>query len=251
MKQITTKSKREYFLRYIAIIKKLRISGEATYEEINDYLKCESELTGYKLEISNTTLSRDRKDIASIFNIVIDFDFSRQVYFIADEGPEDIHKRMLELFDMFSFLNVANDLSKYMYFEKRKPQGTEYFYGLLHAIKNRHVIGFTHQKYWENDMTNRTVEPYSLKESQYRWYLLAKDKKDNKIKTFGLDRIKELDIKKEHFEYPKNLNVNEMFRYCFGVIAEENKKPEEIILSFERQQGNYIKSLPIHERRKT
>ncbi len=240
-------SQDEYFLRCRAIIQKLRKSGEATFEEINDYLERESEICGDDLTLSKRSLGRNLEKIRSRQNIDIQFDFSSKVYRIADDGQADIHSRMLESFDMFSFLNVANDLSQYMYFEKRKPQGTEHFYGLLHAIKNRYVIGFTHQKFWEGQSTKRIVEPYSLKESQYRWYLLAKDRKDNKIKTFGLDRITGLDITKQKFEYPKNFNVNEMFRYCFGVIANEDKKPEEIIISFERQQGNYIKSLPIHE----
>ncbi len=38
-----------------------------------------------------------------------------------------------------------------------------------------------------------------------RWYVLANDRKDNTIKTFGLDRISQLEISRELFKYPEKL----------------------------------------------
>ncbi len=43
---------------------------------------------------------------------------------------------MMEAFDMFNSLNLAQDLAPLIYMEKRRPQGTENLYGLLDAIKN-------------------------------------------------------------------------------------------------------------------
>lgn len=42
-------------------------------------------------------------------------------------------------------------------------------------------------------------------------------------------------------------NINEYFKYCFGVIIPYDQNPEEIILSFNPDQGKYIKTLPLHE----
>ncbi len=50
-------SKREYLSRYHLIIKKLRKSP-ATFEEILDFLKRESELQEYDFEISKRTFQR-------------------------------------------------------------------------------------------------------------------------------------------------------------------------------------------------
>ena len=55
--------------------------------------------------------------------------------------------------DTFSALNLTDRLSNHIHFEKRKPQGTENLYGLLHAIKNQVQIQFTYQKFWEDDLT--------------------------------------------------------------------------------------------------
>jgi predicted DNA-binding transcriptional regulator YafY len=104
-----------------------------------------------------------------------------------------------------------------------------------------------HQKFDSDEPRERPVEPYALKESKGRWYLLAKDRNDRRIKTFGLDRILDFQSTPGRFDYPQNLDVNEMFRYCFGVINPDESPPDQIILSFEPEQGKFIKSYPIHE----
>lgn len=243
-------SKREYILRYLLIIRKLRNRRQATFKEINDFLILESELQSYKLSISKRTFQRDLNEIRSLFNVDIQYNFSDKVYYIADDEQQDINNRMLEAFDMFNLLNIAEDLSPYIYLEKRRPQGTEHLYGLIHAIKNRFLIRFTYQKFWEDEVTHRTAEPYALKEFKGRWYVLANDRKDNTIKTFGLDRISQLEISRELFKYPENFNINEYFKYCFGIITSPDTEPEEIVLSFEPVQGKYIKSFPLHETQK-
>lgn len=243
-------SKREYILRYLLIIRKLRNRRQATFKEINDFLILESELQSYKLSISKRTFQRDLNEIRSLFNVDIQYNFSDKVYYIAVDEQQDINNRMLEAFDMLNLLNIAEDLSPYIYLEKRRPLGTEHLYGLIHAIKNRFLIRFTYQKFWEDEVTHRTAEPYALKEFKGRWYVLANDRKDNTIKTFGLDRISQLEISRELFKYPENFNINEYFKYCFGIITSPDTEPEEIVLSFEPVQGKYIKSFPLHETQK-
>ena len=76
---------------------------------------------------------------------------------------------------------------------------------------------------------------------------MAKEVGKNTVKTFGLDRIVDFDITKKHFSPPENYNANEDFKYCFGVINSSNVEPQEIILSFDPFEGNYVKSYPLHE----
>jgi predicted DNA-binding transcriptional regulator YafY len=239
--------KPKYFLRYGFIIQKLRNCKEATFKEIKDYLELQSELTDFDLNISKRTFDRDKNEILSLFNVLIEYDHSRKVYYIDDVDQTGINDRMLEAFDMFNSLNMSDSNAPYIIFEKRKPQGTEHFYGLLHAIKNHLLIKFTYTKFWDDDCSIRSVEPYALKESRYRWYLIAKDKKDNVIKTFGLDRISDIEITKSKFIYPKDYNPNEIFKHSFGILTNPGKEPKEVVLSFDPFQGKYIKSFPLHE----
>lgn len=229
-------SKRESIARYNLIIKKLR-KQPSTFSEISDYLAFESDLQEYNFNVSKRTFQRDIEDIRSIYNIDIQYDFSRKVYYIEFDEQQEINERILEAFDTFNALNITDRLSNYIHFEKRRPQGTENLYDLLHAIKNKVQISFSYQKFWEDEITHRITEPYALKEFKNRWYLLANDLKDKKVKSFALDRLSELEITKKKFQLPHDFNVNEHFKYCFGIINPNDHKPQEIILSFDPFQG--------------
>lgn len=239
-------SKRESITRYNLIIKKLR-KNPASFNEIADYLSLESELQDYNFNVSKRTFQRDIDDIRSVYNIDIQYDFSKKVYLIDMDQQPEVNERILEAFDTFNALNITDRLSDYIHFEKRRPQGTQNLYGLLHAIKTKIQINISYQKYWENELTNRTVEPYALKEFKNRWYLLARDTKDQNVKSFALDRMTELEFSKKKFQYENDYKVVQHYKYCFGIISPNDHKPQEVILSFKQFQGKYIKSLPLHE----
>jgi predicted DNA-binding transcriptional regulator YafY len=240
-------AKQDYIFRYLTIIKKLRRSKRATFEEIHHYLVEESKFEDRPTSISIRTFQRDLIEIRELFKIDIQYDFSERVYFIVDDQQSDLNSRMLESIDTINSLKVVDDIGQYMYFEKRKASGTHHFHGLLHAIKNRIVINLLHQKYDDDEPKERRVDPLALKESKGRWYLFAKDTTDRRLKTFGLDRILGFEYTPGRFDYPMGLNVNEHFRHCFGVINPEAADPQEVILSFFPEQGKFIKSYPFHE----
>jgi len=238
-------SKREALSRYNLIINRVRRSP-STLKEILDYLKRESELQGYNFDVSPRTFKRDLDDIWSLYNIEIGYDFSRKVYQINIEDQPDLNNRMLEAFDTFNAMNVASGFSKYVHFENRKPQGTENFYGLLHAIKNRQVIVFSYLTFWTDAVSTRKVFPYALKEFKGRWYLVAKDENDGRTKTFGLDRISDVEITKKKFIYPEDFDIAKLYRDCFGIINPIGGVAEIVVLSFDADQGKYVKSFPLH-----
>lgn len=246
-------SKRGYISRYLLILKKLKVKPYSTYEELQtyienqfDYLQMQDD--NLQIGFSKRTLQRDLKEIRNVFGIDIEYSKSQKGYFISQSETENMNfQRMIEAFDMFNSLNLAQDLTPFIHLEKRRPQGTENLYGLLHAIKNKLKIKFTYQKFWEEEVSQRLVEPYALKEFKNRWYILAKDSKDNNIKSFALDRLTNLEITNQTFQYPDNYSVEQSYRYCFGIISPNGADPQDIILSFDPFQGKYIKTLPLHE----
>ncbi len=239
-------SKRESFARYSLIIKKLR-TKPCSFKEIADYLALESEIQDYDFNISKRTFQRDVQDIRSLYSIDIEYDFSQKVYVIESNLQPEITERMFEAFDTFNALNLSDRLSNHIHFEKRKPQGTEHLYGLLHAIKNTLKIKFIYHKYWEDEYTERKLKPYALKEFRNRWYIIGQEDNGDHIKSFALDRLSALEILKEKFEMPADFNVNQHYKYCFGIVGPKAEQPKNIILSFTSFQGKYIKSLPLHE----
>ena len=246
-------SKRGYISRYLLILKKLKVKPYSTYEELQtyienqfDYLQMQDD--NLQIGFSKRTLQRDINEIRNVFGIDIEYSKSQKGYFISQNENENMNfQRMMEAFDMFNSLNLAQNLTPFIHLEKRRPQGTENLYGLLHAIKNRLQIKFTYQKFWEEELSQRLVEPYALKEFKNRWYIMAKDSKDNNIKSFALDRLTNLEITNLNYQYPDNYSIEQSYRYCFGIISPNVEEPQDIILSFDPFQGKYIKTLPLHD----
>ncbi len=245
-------SKRGYISRYLLILKKLKANPNSSFVELKKYIENNFEYMQMQDETLQVafglrTFQRDVREIRNNFGIDIEYSRENKGYFISKSESENMNfQRRMDAFDMFNSLNLAQDLNQYIHLERRRPQGTEHIYGILHAIKNKVQVAFSYQKFWEAETTQRILEPYGLKEFRQRWYVMGKEKKNGEVRTFGLDRITNLDVTNRKFEFPANFNIEEYFKYSFGIIGPNGKKPEEIILSFDAVQGKYIKTLPLH-----
>ena len=241
-------AKREQFLRlmFLAELFKRKPKG-ITYEDANQYLERKFEEKGLleNFKFSEKTFKREREELFDILGIETIYKRSTNSYKIAEDelDSETVFDNIL-LIDAYRQVKGNSEM---MLFEKRKSRGLEHLNGILHAIQNQKIITLNYTKYWEGIPQKRILEPYALKEFRYRWYLLAneKDGKKFQVKTFGLDRISDLEISNSSFKKEK-FNPNEVFQNSFGIISTLNENPEEIIISFTPHQGKYIKSLPLH-----
>lgn len=245
-------SKRGYISRYIMIIKRLKAKPFSSFDSLEQYATQQLEHLHMQddtlsMGFSKRTLQRDFREIRTLFGIDITYDRSRKGYHIKSSEYESTgFQRMMEAFDIFNSLNMAQDMNSFVSVESRKPAGTENMYGLLHAIKNNLTIRFNYYKYWEESVKQRTAEPYLLKEFRNRWYVMAVDMYDLQLKTFALDRLSDLERTSQKFTPQSGLNIEELYRHSFGIISNDGHPPQEIVLSFDHFQGKYIKSLPLH-----
>ena len=164
-------SKLIYFKRYLYLIDRLR-SRPSTFNELQDHVlrKLEKEDIDSSFEYSVRTFERDKKDIATLFGIEIYFDRKDKTYTINEDEIEDQSvTRMIEAFSIHHALQEGSKLSPSVFLEKRKSLGTDLIHGIIHAIKNRLILEFTHQKHWEDFSTQRVVYPIAIKEAQQRW----------------------------------------------------------------------------------
>lgn len=245
-------SKRAYISRYLIILKKLKATPYTNYQDLLNHIEKQMEYLQMQddtlnMGFSKRTQQRDIKEIRNIFGITIEYSKSAKGYFISGNETENLHsQRMMEAFDLFNSLNLAQDLTPFVHLEKRRPQGTENLNGLIHATQNKWQIRFSYQKFWEEEISQRTADPYGLKEFKNRWYVMANDNKDGNIKSFALDRLTNLEITNSKFEFPTDYSIEENYRYCFGIIHPNDEVPQDIILSFDPTQGKYVKTLPLH-----
>ena len=250
-------AKNEQILRikFIEILLRERKDRGASYEEIEDYLedKFADKDLGEVLKFSRKTFERDKKAIAEILGIEISYSKKNYAYYISGEELENSQESVFDNLLLVQAYRETKDKTDIMFFEDRKPRGLHHLHGLVHAIMNRKLISVHYQSFSMEDQKTVVLEPYALKEFRYRWYLLARafSKNDSSsditenVKAYGLDRISELDIKSTTFKR-LNYDVAKAYHDLFGIVSKNDHFLEEIVLSFDAHQGQYIKSLPLH-----
>lgn len=248
-------AKREQFFRLFDIINILKKKPNgATYNEISDYVETQHQSREDEtsmIAFSEKTFKRDRDLIFSFFGIEIQYKRSTHTYRIDDTDNLDQANAIYDnLLLVNAYRKTKND-SDILFFERRQARGLHNLEGLIYAIKNNKKISLNYTKYWEGIPHRKTLEPYAMKEFRNRWYLIANDSDGDKfiLKSYGLDRITDLDIQKQTFE-KLDIDIDSLFTNSFGIVSAPDEKPDKIILSFVPWQGNYVKSLPLHASQK-
>lgn len=239
-------AKQDTYYRHRIIIQKLR-SNPCTFEEIREKLKSESELNDMDLMISIRTFQRDIQEIYQLHNTEIKYDRSQKVYYIAEDFQDSYSERMFEALELFQVMNLNQSVAEFMQFKPRKAKGTEHLNGLLHSIQNKHQIQFRYMKFSSEEVDIRTVEPYLLKEFKDRWYVLAYDIEKKAFRTFGLDRMSLLNVLPHKFQFPQTIDPKVHYKDSFGIVGPNNGKAQDIILELKNNQGEYLRTLPLHD----
>ena len=226
----------------------------ASYDEVRQYLEEKHfDQKGYDndLAFSEKTFKRDRDLLLEIFGIETQFKRSTMTYQVVDDENDENAKGIFDNLLLINAYKQTVAYSKIMFFEKRQASGLDHLDGIIYAIKNSKTISFQYRKYGEETSHKKVLQPYALKEFRNRWYLLANevDDKDFFLKTYGLDRITDLDISSKKFS-KKEIDIEALFIHSFGIVANLDEKPEKIILSFIQDQKGFVKSLPIHHSQK-
>lgn len=235
--------------RMLLILNKLRQTRKYTPKvELVNYVN--DRMTGYYgyNSISDRTIERDICDIGELFGIYIKFDRSQQGYYIEENvGSYEEHVSELMMnFDLINSIEKDPNLSSFVLAEHHRSLYSKWLVPLVEAIKNTNPVYFSYVDYRHGNRINRYhVYPHYLKESNQRWYLLALD--GNKMKTFGIDRIRNLEvIKDETFVRNLDINVVELFKDCYGIWNDVNIPVEDVELRYDALDGSFIKSVPIH-----
>jgi len=127
--------------------------------------------------------------------------------------------------------------------------GNEYLESVLEAIKKRNVLQFEYYNYIKDVKTIRRVHPYLLKEYRNRWYLIGKSELKNKVITFGLDRISNLQTLENLFSVDPSFNPDYFFQHSIGITVFD-EKPQEIIIKTNNILSKYLTSQPLHHSQK-
>ncbi|MBY5950536.1 WYL domain-containing protein [Algoriphagus marincola] len=219
--------------------------GGFTWEFLLDKMEVEFGIQGLEGGYSIRTFQRDLTTIREVYGIDIQFNKRLKKYLINEDDSEPIRMHLLESLDIINAFELASDLGQFVFFDGRRAGGTEHLSPLIGAIKKRVKVRFRHFKNWIETEDFREVSPLALKQVKYSWYLIALNEKEE-LRNYGLDRIHDLSTTPQKFERPENLNFKEYYQHVFGILNDSTLPVENILLHFSKQQGHYIRSMPIH-----
>lgn len=234
----------ETLIRYLLIIEHLQSCKRVPTQQLIDHVNNEMEMRGFRT-VSLRTLQRDFS--------VIETDFG---YTITSNGREYTIKRasgyvshrfdeILLDFDLLTALNSDVQLQQFILAEHHRPVGCHLKHPLIRAIKQTHTVEFDYVLYRLGRLTHKTVQPHFLKESNQRWYLLAKE--HDTLKCFGLDRILQLKVHTNNqFVRDESIDADTLFRDSYGIWDDPAIPIENIELSYDALDGCFLKSVPLH-----
>jgi len=101
-----------------------------------------------------------------------------------------------------------------------------------------------YRSYKKGVSKNYTLAPYLLKEYRRAWYVVGRDKVADKVKTFGLERIAELNTSEEHFVL-EDFDSEEYFAHSVG-ITHFDTAPAVVRIRIKRPLSEYILANPFH-----
>lgn len=242
------KQKMGRLIRYILIIN--RLSGLQKYvprEELIDHLNNAIAIRGYEVGLTIRTIQRDIKDIEEMFGVEIKNRRGYGYYISDDDEDRDIrYKDLLMNFDLLTSINNESQSAGYIIPEHHRPKGSDQIPTLIKAIKESSVIEFTYTLVRkDNKMISKTVKPYFLKESLGLWYLVCLDEKDE-LRTFGIDRISNLEITGRVFKRDKSIESKNLFMHSYGIWDDPSKPIEDVELSYSPLDGSFLKTTPLH-----
>jgi predicted DNA-binding transcriptional regulator YafY len=204
--------------------------------------------------VSSRTFDRDLERIRSDFGLVILYNKAEDGYFINEQQSVKVSSffKFLEIVsvaDIFSeSLSNSNKILEYVSFDDSKSfKGIGNLKSILIAISQNRILKFKHENYANKTIKDYSITPLLLKEFENRWYVIGVPDKLKDIRTFGIDRLSDIEVgslsklKKEN--YAKHLEV---FETIVGLDHENNAEPFKVQLLVNGLQVNYLRSLPIH-----
>lgn len=192
------------------------------------------------------TLQRDIKTIEEVFGTEIRYVKGRG-YHIESRDPEyaDRFKSLLSEFEILASIGADSGTRDFIIPEQRKMSVEVDVRIVLMAIKQRRKVRFSYSlPRLGGKMSEYVAEPYFLKQSQNRWYLVAMD--GGVLKCFELGRFSSFRMLEEEFIRDEGVRSEELFRDCFGVWDDPRMPVEDIRLRFSALDGRFIKTLPLH-----
>lgn len=236
----------ELLQKYIWLVQTFIRAGEdgLSLQEISD--KWESR---FDSPYSRRTFNNHRKDVEDVFGIYIDCNRRTNRYFIeysedvADENAESAW--LINTFTVGKVLSMGRQRLSGRVAVENIPSGHLHLTSVMEAMTDNHEIVIGYRKYSSTEAERLTLQPYAVKESAKRWYMIAYCVERQGLRVYGLDRIQYLEITDRSYKMPRGFDVDELFATSFGIYLPE-QRAQKIVFRTSAKEAKYLRDLPLH-----
>lgn len=248
----------ETFREYIWLLNTIRKASRITFEKIQEKW-LDTELSG-GVDLAKSTFHRHRDAIADIFGIYIECDKKNGYkYYIGNDSvlcDDTVQNWMLNT------LTVNNVVSESLAIQDRilleSIPADDYLQTVIDAMKSKVRIAVKYRKYGADELSSVEFEPYCIKLSGRRWYILGhfhrdatsdKEERDY-FAVYSFDRIIEIRKTNINFEVNPDFDAKAFFDECYGVVVGDGTPVKHIVIRAYGNQRYYLRDLPLHATQK-
>ena len=241
------------FLRMVFLVRTvLQYNGKFNREDIIDEIlkrfKAYEDIEILRMEeYPISTFDKDKKVIKDAWKI--DLEYKNNLYYINTDFESVFQNDILNSLIFLSSINTDMLLPSYVITETRKNTGMEYFHTISSAIEKNLCLKISYFDYVTENENEKLINPYRLKQKDFKWYVLAKDINDGAIsfKSYALERIRTIDILGK-FKSDLSIDFETPYKDSIGMFT--NESPTKVVVEYDHRDGNYLKANPIHHSQK-
>lgn len=235
-------------LKYIWVVKTIHRAGRITLKELNEKWRTNVDLSRGE-DLPRQTFDRWKSGILDLFGILIDCE-QRGGYHYYIANPKELSEGKLRTW-LLNTYGTAETLSSNISIHDRIlteniPSSQDHLSTVLEAMKSNNMLHITFKAFTMKEPKRFLVEPYCVKMSAQRWYMLARNTEHKNLRLYSLDRIETVEISNTHFVLPDDFNAKDYFAEFFGIVLDESVPLQTIILRADKYHQNYMRTLPLH-----
>ena len=234
---------KELLNRYVWIVDMLNRYGKLSRKELND-LWMKSHFSDGN-PIPERTFYHYRRGIEESLSIDIACDRNGR-YYIDNSTTSNpyIINWLVEAYSVNNAIknsSIPNDRVSV----EEVPSAHDYLPIVLSAISESTKLIFTYAGFTrlKPDM-NIVFHPYFVKRYKQRWYMVGIREKTGDIRTYALDRVKEMSLLNQQFVMP-DLTPSDFFENLIGVTVSKGEVRTVRIMTTPTQ-AKYFRALPFH-----
>ena len=235
-------------LKYIWVVKTIHRAGRITLKELNEKWRANVDLSRGE-DLPRQTFDRWKSGILDLFGILIDCE-QRGGYHYYIANPKELSEGKLRTW-LLNTYGTAETLSSNLSIHDRIlteniPSSQDHLSTVLEAMKSNNTLHITFKAFTMKEPKRFLVEPYCVKMSAQRWYMLARNTEHKNLRLYSLDRIEAVEISNTRFVLPDDFNAKDYFAEFFGIVLDESVPLQTIILRADKYRQNYMRTLPLH-----